>query len=294
MTKLKAFFIHLGISASIFFVILYFIVFHWYPQPFFTTDGGWQGIRIIAGVDMVLGPLLTLIIFKPGKPSLKFDMSVIALIQTAALISGTWIVFNERPLAVVFADNKFRPVPYYQIIEDAGLSADDIEKFGDHYPLKIVVDLPKDEQKLEAVRRKAFHEFRPLYLQGERYKKLDLSYVDYLRSKSVNMEEYLKDKPDDMKIYRDFLRQQGKKAEDFLFLPLHSRYADFIVAMDPTTLKFIKALLIKPPTKLDLNSPIKLPGAKPADGEADKPAGKETPAQKPRRQATPKNNTSQA
>lgn len=249
MTKIKAFSIHLGISVSIFFVILYFIVFHWYPQPFFTTDGGWQGIRIIAGVDMVLGPLLTLIIFKPGKPSLKFDLSVIALIQTAALISGTWVVYKEHPLAVVFADDKFRPVPYYQIIEEANISVEEFAKLGDDYPIKVMVELPKDEQELKDLKQKAFQELRPLYLQGELYKKIDSKFTEYLRSKSVNMAEYLIDKPEDMQIYQGFLKRQGKKAEDFLFIPLHSRYAEFIISMNPTTLEFIEALDITPPTK---------------------------------------------
>lgn len=264
MTKLKAFLIHLGISASIFFVILFFIVFYWYPQPFFTTDGGWQGIRIIAGVDMVLGPLLTLIVFKPGKPSLKFDMSVIVLIQIAALISGVWVVFKERPLAVVFADDKFRPVPYYQIIEEANISVEDFAHLGNDYPLKIIVKLPKDKNELETLKQKAFQELRPLYLQGELYHKLDTQYAGYLHSKSVDMKEYLQDKPEDMKIYHDFLKRKKKSAEDFLFIPLHSRYAEFIITMNPVTLEFIEALDIIPPTKIGDVIRIKRPKSAPA------------------------------
>lgn len=297
MTKLKAFSIHLSISASIFFVILYFIVFHWYPQPFFTTDGGWQGIRIIAGVDMVLGPLLTLIVFKPGKPSLKFDMSVIALIQTAALISGTWVVFKERPLAVVFADDKFRPVPYHQIIDEANISAENFAKLGNNYPLKVMVELPEDKQELETLKQKAFQEFRPLYLQGELYKKLDAQYADYLRSKSVDMAGYLEDKAEDMKIYQNFLKRQGKKAEDFLFIPLHSRYAEFIITMNPVTLEFIEALHITPPTKVDNTIHVKRPRSTQAADKLDDPAANErtteTQAQESNRDAAATNGASQ-
>ncbi|MEJ2399037.1 MAG: hypothetical protein P8Z67_12590, partial [Gammaproteobacteria bacterium] len=101
MTKLKAFASHLGISFLIFLIILYFIIFKWYPFPFFSTDGGWQGIRIIIGVDLVLGPLLTLIVFKPGKPGLKFDLSVIAIMQAGALAWGIWTVHHQRPIAAV-------------------------------------------------------------------------------------------------------------------------------------------------------------------------------------------------
>ena len=64
----------------------------WYPTPYFAIDGGWQVLRILAGVDVVLGPLLTFIVFKIGKPSLKFDMSCIILMQIGALIYGGMII----------------------------------------------------------------------------------------------------------------------------------------------------------------------------------------------------------
>ena len=84
ITRLNAFLIHFSISLVIFFILLYFILVQWYPQPLFSTDGGWRVIRIIAVVHLMLGPLLTLIVFKPGKKGLKFDLSMIALVQVLA------------------------------------------------------------------------------------------------------------------------------------------------------------------------------------------------------------------
>ena len=63
MTRISAFLVHLGISFAIFLALAYLVVFIWYPDFFFSTDGGWQGIRIIALVDLVLGPVLTLCVF---------------------------------------------------------------------------------------------------------------------------------------------------------------------------------------------------------------------------------------
>jgi hypothetical protein len=67
--------------------------FVWYPPPYFEVDGGWRILRILAGVDVVVGPLLTLILFKPGKPGLKFDMTCIALMQIGALVYGGTIIY---------------------------------------------------------------------------------------------------------------------------------------------------------------------------------------------------------
>lgn len=109
-SRWAAFAIHLGLSAAIFVVLAAIIVVFWYPGFLFQTDGGWQGIRLIAGIDLVLGPLLTLIVYDKGKKSLKADLSVIAAIQFSALFAGTYLVYQERPIAVIFADDKFSTV----------------------------------------------------------------------------------------------------------------------------------------------------------------------------------------
>jgi hypothetical protein len=100
-SKFKAAGIHLGISSIIFLVLAYVIIFRWYPWPYFTADGGWQGIRIIALIDLVLGPLLTLIIFNPAKSlrEIRFDLGAIGLLQISALVWGIYTVHSERTAA---------------------------------------------------------------------------------------------------------------------------------------------------------------------------------------------------
>ena len=85
MTRLKASFTHFLISIAVFGLFLALVFFIWYAYPFNLTQGVGEIVYIMAGVDVVLGPLLTLIVFKAGKKSLKFDLSVIALVQISAL-----------------------------------------------------------------------------------------------------------------------------------------------------------------------------------------------------------------
>ena len=68
MSRYLAAFYHLLISLVIFVFLAYLVVFVWYPDFFFDIDGGWEGMRIIIAVDLVLGPMLTLVVFKAGKP----------------------------------------------------------------------------------------------------------------------------------------------------------------------------------------------------------------------------------
>lgn len=102
----QAFGIHLFISLLIFVALLCVIVFVWYPNLFINM-GGYQGIKIVAGVDIVLGPLLTLMVFNPEKTArlIKFDLGAIAAVQFSALTAGTWLVYQERPLVQVLSND---------------------------------------------------------------------------------------------------------------------------------------------------------------------------------------------
>ena len=99
----RAFAGHLCLSATIVGLVFAVVFLLWYPQPYFEAVGAWSIIRILVGVDLVLGPLLTLIVFKPGKRLLILDVSVIAVIQISALLYGLKVLHEERPYYAVFA-----------------------------------------------------------------------------------------------------------------------------------------------------------------------------------------------
>jgi len=250
--KLHAFGIHFSLSLIIFFFLLYFIVFEWYPFPFFSTDGGWQGIRIIAGVDLVLGPALTFIVFNPHKALrlLKLDLGLIGLAQIAALTWGIWAVHNERPYLAVFSDGSFYPLAYYQISE-TGLSKQDINKLNpESAPKKIYVDIPADEQEHQALLMKAVSS-RPLHFMGDRYQRFDQTQIENILRFSIDMQAYLKGEPEAWNLeYQKFRKTHPDSLDAMLFFPLNARYGKHIVALDRNNLEFVAVLDIPPP-KID-------------------------------------------
>jgi hypothetical protein len=108
-SRLRATGIHLSICAIIYLATLYVIVVHWYPGFHLEVDGGWRGLRIMAGVDLVLGPMLTLIIFNPLKARklIAFDLACIGATQLAALIWGFYAIHSQRPVVVSFYQGAF-------------------------------------------------------------------------------------------------------------------------------------------------------------------------------------------
>lgn len=107
ISRPRAFLSHLALSAVIVGSVCALIFFVWYPHPYFQAVGAWGVLRILVGVDLVLGPVLTLILFKPGKWGLKFDIAFIACVQLAALLYGVTVIYRERPYFNVFAVDRF-------------------------------------------------------------------------------------------------------------------------------------------------------------------------------------------
>jgi hypothetical protein len=102
--------IHLGISAAIGIGVVVLMLALWYPQHYFAAMGGDTLIMLLIGVDVVIGPLITLIIFDPKKKNLRFDLAVIALLQSAALVYGCSIMFKARPVYNVFVVDRFEVI----------------------------------------------------------------------------------------------------------------------------------------------------------------------------------------
>jgi hypothetical protein len=115
MTRWKAFGIHLGISAVIGLAVVLVIALIWYPPPLLHATGSDRFLLVLIGVDVVIGPVLTLLVFKPGKPSLRFDLTVIALLQLTALGYGLWIAASSRPVFLVEATDRIVLVRANQI-----------------------------------------------------------------------------------------------------------------------------------------------------------------------------------
>ena len=110
MNRWQAFGIHLGISAVIAALVLGVLFLVWYPESYFTAMGGEQLVYLLIGVDVVVGPLITLIIFRAGKKGLVFDLAVIGFMQAAALVYGVKVAAEARPVYTVFVVDRFEVV----------------------------------------------------------------------------------------------------------------------------------------------------------------------------------------
>jgi hypothetical protein len=83
----------------------------------FDLAGGRDLFVLIAAVDVTVGPLITLIVYVPGKRGLKFDLVVIALAQLGALAYGAYVLFESRPVWIVYVKDRYELVRANQIAD---------------------------------------------------------------------------------------------------------------------------------------------------------------------------------
>ena len=117
-TRQQAALIHLGISALVAAVIVAVMLLVWYPRPWFSAAGGGTLLLLLIGVDVILGPLLTFIVFNPAKKSLFYDLAVIVMLQIAALIYGVHVMALARPAFVVYLRGSFDVVTANDVVTE--------------------------------------------------------------------------------------------------------------------------------------------------------------------------------
>lgn len=105
--RFKAFAIHLCGSFAFGLAMLGLVFGVWYPAPLHEAVGVTGIFVMLLAIDVVVGPLLTLLVYKKGKKTLIFDMAVILLLQLSALIYGVGAVAEGRPAWLVFNVDRF-------------------------------------------------------------------------------------------------------------------------------------------------------------------------------------------
>lgn len=112
--------IHLGASALIAAMVAFLVFKLWYPYPYRALTGGLQLFATLVCVDLVCGPLFTLILANPkkSKKELTLDLSLVVLIQLAALAYGLHAVKQARPVIVSFEQDRMAVVTEAEIDQD--------------------------------------------------------------------------------------------------------------------------------------------------------------------------------
>ncbi len=241
MSRYRAFAIHFGISFAIFAALSALLVLIWFPGFLFSTDGGWEGIRIIVFVDLVLGPLLTLIVFKSGKPGLRFDLACIGLLQAACLVAGVYVVYEERPIAIVYVDGGF-----------FSMSRDDYLQVGGtppalgvfEAPVWYTVEIPPDPRAQAVLRGEMLRAGRPLRTRTDLYRSFDAAELP------INDAAPMRDLVDldrETGALASWQTDHPGSLDDYVFYAYGARYKYVYLGFERDTRRFVGVLDVNAP-----------------------------------------------
>ena len=246
LNRWKASAIHLALSAAIGVSVIALMLALWYPQHYFAAMGGDTLIMLMIGVDVVIGPLITLIIFDPKKKNLRFDLAVIALLQAAALVYGCSVMFKARPVFNVFVVDRF------EVVAANGVDEESLEKAKPPFrtlPLtgpKIAgAREPEDPKRMADIVISAAN-------GGNDLSNLPDLYVPYQElkaragEKAKPLAQLAKAQPQDAPIIKSFVTASGRAEDTIGFLPMKARNKDMAVVVDKKTGDIVGIVPVNP------------------------------------------------
>lgn len=247
MSRWKAAGIHLSINAVIALLAAGLIYGIWYPHPYSQAAGAGTLVLLLLGVDLVLGPLLTLVVFKAGKKGLRFDLAAIAILQVCAFVYGLHVVAAARPAFIVGVIDRFSLV----IAND--IDSADLAKATDpafRYmpwtgPRLIGAQMPKDWQSRNEVLFSG--------AAGKDIDELPRYYVPYaqvaqaLLSHANSLDDTKRKHPETTHLIDDWLRKHpNHNASNVVTLPLAAHKQSLTMLVDRKTGAVLDGLPVSP------------------------------------------------
>jgi hypothetical protein len=246
MSRWKAAGIHFSISAVVALVVGAFLLGVWYPPPYFHAAGADELILLLVGVDVVLGPLLTLIVFKSGKRGLKLDLTLIGIAQSAALVFGLHVVLQSRPVFLVAAVDRFMLVSANELDPKDVAQASDpaYRSLSWTGPMTVGIVLPEGEERTQLM-------FQSIG-GGKDVDKLPRYYVDYAKSAPgllARAKAVSALKPADTAARETLARAIGKTGEtsdELVWVPVVARNGSVVMLLDRKNGTPLRAVAVDP------------------------------------------------
>lgn len=240
-----AFGVQVLVSGSVLLVFYYAFLTRWFPTHLFEAEGGKLALMLIAGVDLVLGPGLTLIAAGPKKSKalVRQDIMSTSLLRAIALTLGIWFCWENRPAAVIWLDGAFYTMPWSAFDDEPNARAA-LANFQQHGLPYISIALPNAPEERTQLFAAALARNSSLLFDAERYRPFDAR-QPLLQD---NNRRYLMRLPSGK---QQALEEHGAGITEIaqqkrLLLPIVSRYRTYHLLVDIESNTIIRHINIRP------------------------------------------------
>lgn len=246
--RLRAAAVHFLATAAVAAMAAGLVFGLWFPDPFARMLGGTELFLLVLACDLVLGPVISLVIWNPRKPRAELvrDYAVVGMMQVVALVYGLHAVATVRPLFWVFV------VDRYEIVSSGALTKEDLAVAAEqglrvsmwHGPQQVFARRPKDAQEREEVLWSGLQgrdiAYLPRYYQSPEGKEGEIL------ARAGEVADLVKRKPAAAAAVYSALQQAGKSADQVRWVMVQHPRGFWTLLMDARTARAVAWLSVDP------------------------------------------------
>jgi hypothetical protein len=246
--RVKAFALHLLASATVLTILLGSLYLGWYHWPGWRLADVTQVVTMLVGVDLVLGPLMTLIIAnsKKSRRTLTRDIGIIVSVQLCAMVYGSTVLWNGRPLYYAFSETVLQLVQAYDISsEEAALGNRQNPALAPHWyslPRWIWAPLPEDPEESAKIVTAVVTDGGDDVVSMPRYFKPWDQGLPALRAQLKKVDNLAYFSPGEKKKLKAKMQAAGLPSDQLNTMPLTGRGHPLLAVFDLTDLKITAQL----------------------------------------------------
>ena len=198
----------------------------WFPYPYRDLAGGRELFLLIIAVDVICGPLLTMVLYNPAKPRAELcrDLGLVVLIQLAALGYGLHVVWQARPLYLV------QEVDRFKVLSMPDLDMAEVRKLPIPMqvnwvkgPITVAIRAPKDAEEQQKVLLESVQGGRDYAERPEFYLPYEGAAALKALQRAKPLAAFLDKQPSQRSAAADLAASKGLDMAQLVYLPVVGR-----------------------------------------------------------------------
>lgn len=239
--RVRYFLLHLTLCIVVAIICILWMFNIWYPMPLNKAVGVTHIFLMMITIDIIVGPLLSLLVYKEHKKTLKMDLTIISICQIIALCYAMYSITQGRPVWLVYNVDRFELIRANELYtKNISKAQPEYQKVGWLRPKFVATAFARDVKELNDNMLEESLAGISLAQRPERYVPL-LNATDAIKKRTKPLSElnHYNEKNKVQAIITKYPKADG-------FLPLKANVEDMTVLIDRKTGEVVKIVDLRP------------------------------------------------
>ncbi len=230
MTRVRLFTQRFAATVSLLLLAFVVVRFLWFPSAYFSISGITKLFLILVAVNLIVGPGLSTLVYKPGKKGLITDLIVIACIEIAIFGWAMSEILERRPAYAVFAVDRFEAVTVSEVDIQA-LQYSQLAVRPINTPRLVYAELPTDATAMTQLIAETVDQGMPDIERRPKFWKPYAHGMSFIKGAAKPLSELLSTSGVRSRSIERWLARQELPVDAYLYFPLRGRTADGMVIL---------------------------------------------------------------